>query len=418
MCSSTASAIGSDVTAVPRHAELSNIERKFVQNYRPELWQATRAALGVVGSLSLKNRDHCLALVFVGASGQGKSITVRMVSPTLPDAKQYLARVDNFTPASFVSHAANRSAEDLEKIDLLPKIKNRVMVTKELAPLFTGDEKELKKNFATLTSVLDGNGYETSSGAHGSRGYSGEYLFNWIGATTPIPDRTYRVMAQLGNRFLFYHIESQEPTEADLLGFAERYRGNDTVSEFQTELNNLIVRHFEKYPANSVEPEDVRISSDQNLSIVRYAMLVARGRIQIDFDDEGDPEPQPAEGEQRIILLLQMLARGLALSDGRREVADDDLKVVRHVALSTLPYRRMLLLKGLMASAGELSIRDVEAVLSVSTPSASQRMRELAATGIARFTHGRSATSTAATLRLADGWEWLVGTPPIKILGV
>jgi hypothetical protein len=341
-----------------------------------------------------------------------------MVSPTVPAAKQYLTRVDNFTPASFVSHAANRSAEDLAQIDLLPRIKDRVMVTKELAPLFTGDEKELKKNFATLTSVLDGNGYETSSGQHGSRGYAGQYLFNWIGENTPIPDRTYRVMAQLGNRILFFAIDSLQPSEDDLLEFAQNYGGNDTVSEFQEKLNSLVLRHFEKYQPNSVEPEEVRISVEQNRSIVRYAMLIAKGRVQIDFDEEGDPEPQPPEGEQRIILLLQMLVRGLALSDGRREVVDDDLAVVRHVALSTLPYRRMLVIKALLAADGELPIRSVESILGVSHPTALKRMKELATTGIAKFHEGVSATSTPAALKLADGWEWLLPTPPIKVLGV
>src|SRR5262249_20359854 len=157
--------------------------------------------------------DNCLALVYEGSSGKGKSVIVRMLMPDRPTTKAALCRVDDFTPASFVSHAANRTEAQLKKIDLLPKVAGKTMLTKELAPLFQDNEKEQRQNFARLTSVLDGNGYVTTSGVHGSRGYEGRYLFNWLGATTPIPTHTYRVMAQLGNRMLFYGITGDEPTE-------------------------------------------------------------------------------------------------------------------------------------------------------------------------------------------------------------
>jgi hypothetical protein len=55
--------------------------------------------------------------------------------PSIPSAEQFLLRVDDFTPASFVSHAANRKKSQLESIDLLPRVKDKVMLTKELAPL-------------------------------------------------------------------------------------------------------------------------------------------------------------------------------------------------------------------------------------------------------------------------------------------
>ena len=154
------------------------------EHYGEDIWQAIKVAIAVIASLSLKGRDNCVVLVYEGASGRGKSITIRLVMPDRPSTEQFLSRQDDFTPAAFVSHAANRKKTQLEAIDLLPRIKNKVMLTKELAPLFRDDEKEQRQNFARLTSVLDGNGYTTSSGTHGTRGYTGSYLFNWLGATT------------------------------------------------------------------------------------------------------------------------------------------------------------------------------------------------------------------------------------------
>jgi hypothetical protein len=66
--------------------------------------------------------------------------------------------------AAFVSSAANVSKEDLEKIDLLPKIQHKVLVTPELALIFRGQEDELADKFNTLIHVLDGQGLSIDSG--------------------------------------------------------------------------------------------------------------------------------------------------------------------------------------------------------------------------------------------------------------
>jgi len=112
-------------------------------------------------------------------------------------------RSDKFTPKAFVTHAANIKKDELAQIDLLPKLNGKVLLTKELAPLFRGREEDLKDNFSILISVLDGKGFTSDSGTHGRRGYSEPVLFNWIGATTPLPPSTHRLMSQLGTRLCF-----------------------------------------------------------------------------------------------------------------------------------------------------------------------------------------------------------------------
>lgn len=192
-----------------------------------------------------------------------------------------LCRVDDFTPAAFVSHTANRTAKELEEIDLLPRIRGRTMLTKELAPLFCDNEKEQRQSFARLTSVLDGNGYKTSSGTHGMRGCEGPHIFHWIGATTPIPERTYRVMSQLGNRLLFYGIEGPESTEDELMNFARNYDGNDDVEACRKVVNDFLEEHFKKCPVDSIDPGDVAIAEEELRRVVRCAQLIAHGRVEV-----------------------------------------------------------------------------------------------------------------------------------------
>jgi hypothetical protein len=393
---------------------LENVAQIVRKHYGEDIWQAVKVAIGIIASLSLKGRDNCVVLIYEGASGRGKSITIRLVMPNMP-TDQFLLRVDDFTPASFVSHAANRKKTQLEAIDLLPRIKDKVMLTKELAPLFRDDEKEQRQNFARLTSVLDGNGYMTSSGTHGRRGYDGSYLFNWLGATTPVPDRTFRVMAQLGNRILFYEIASDEWTEDDLMEFAQKYGTTDAVKDCNKAVNLLVEAHFRAHPVNSVEPQRIAIPDEVMLEIVRYGKLIAYGRVEVlrnIYDDVSEAEAP--EGPQRVILLLQCIIRGLALAEGRMNVTLDDLKPIRHIAFSSIPRKRRELLRALLVAEGSISSSEAEKALGVSRGTAINRMKELAATQIVVFTRGSEQTSTSGKIELAEEWRWLLDETPLK----
>src|SRR5438309_1610364 len=109
--------------------------------------------------------------------------------------------------------------KDIQQVDLLTRLRQKTLLVKELAPLFRGREDELRENFATLTAVLDGKGHMTASGVHGTRGYEGNFVFNWLGATTPVPAKTDAIMAQLGNRLLRYEIVGNEQSEEELMEF-------------------------------------------------------------------------------------------------------------------------------------------------------------------------------------------------------
>jgi len=381
-----------------------------VEGHYSGLLQAIKTGIGVIASLSLQRRDNCLALIYEGCSGVGKSTVVSVLMPDRPTTNKFMYRLDDFTPASFVSHAANRKRTDLVAVDLLPKIRNKTLLTKELAPLFRDNPKELLQNFARLTSVLDGNGYKTASGVHGTRGYEGRYVFNWIGATTQIPDHTYDVMAQLGNRLLFYEIAGHELTEQELIDFAKTYAAKNSVAECRQAVNNFLEAHFKKYPVESVDPDSIQIPDVSK--IVRYAQLIAQGRVEVKSLGRGLYEAAEPEAPQRLILLLQTQVRGLALADDRFYVTDEDLSAIRHVALSSIPYKRRKLLLALIDNQGVLTSTEIAAILDLTPPTVLDRMKELAATGIVEFIRGNPNRSTPAMILLNTPWEWLKATPP------
>ncbi len=114
----------------------------------------------------------------------------------LPDSglSRYVYRSDKFTPKALVTHAGNKKPSELAKIDLLPKLEGKVLLTKELAPIFRGREQDMQENFSTLIAVLDGKGFVSDSGMQGQRGYDRKILFkldrgnNTVATEGPPPD--------------------------------------------------------------------------------------------------------------------------------------------------------------------------------------------------------------------------------------
>src|SRR5262249_29673468 len=163
---------------------------------------------------------------------------------------------------------------------------------------------------------LDGKGHKSASGVHGTRGYEGEYIFNWIGGTTPILSRTDSIMAQLGNRLLRYEIVGEEQTEDDLMEYARSFEPAKTEDKCKRLVNQFLTAHFEQYGINSVEQASIRIRDCYLREIVRLAMLTATGRVELapPEDPTGDwTKPSEPEGPHRLILLLRTFACGLAL---------------------------------------------------------------------------------------------------------
>jgi hypothetical protein len=392
-----------------RERILKELQKKVTETYSAELWAGVKAALGVVAGLSLADRSNPLALIFEGASGRGKSTIVNMFDP-LPDASKYLYRLDSFTPKAFVTQAANVSDEKLKEIDLLPKLTDKVLITKELAPIFRGRDEELRSNFAILTAVLDGKGHKSASGVHGTRGYEGKHIFNWIGGTTPIPARTDAIMAQLGNRLVRYEIIGEEQSYEELLSFAKNYEPAIVEDICRRLVSEFVSSHFAEFPRDSVKPDRISFPDFLMEQLVRLATLTAKGRVELAVTEEGPERSYVVQSEPeapfRVILLLRTYALGIALLKSSPSVDAEILDSVRHVAFSSIPRDRRKTLRALLTADGLMNSSKLQQVLRVSRPTARKFMQELAATGIVEFTEGHG--NSGDRIQLADEWAWLL----------
>ncbi len=397
--------------------ELAEVEKLVTETHDRQLWLASKTAIAVAAAVSIDQRANPLVVIFEGGSGRGKSFVINLIEPDRDATQERLIRLDSFTPKCFVSHAANRKAEALAKIDLLPKLKDKTLLVKELAPIFRGREDALRENFAILTSVLDGRGLLSASGTHGTRGYEGRYVFNWVGGTTPIPPETDRIMSQLGNRMFRYEIVAIDHPEEDLIDFAENYEPKEIENQYRTAANSFIEGHFKRFPVNSVQPSEIRFTKPQLQQLVRCAKLMSIGRVEVTMTkphwaSEVEYVSGTPEGEHRVIIGLKLLAQALALISGRSEINDEDLEIIRHIAFSSIPQNRRFILRALLVKDGVLTSVDAEKELRISRPTARNWMKELGATGLADYQTGHENQPDRVTLSKPFSWLLEKGDDP------
>ncbi len=290
--------------------------RTTIQANFPDLWTYAEACASTIAVLLIKDVAP-LVLVLQGAPAGGKTTTLNFFKGfPLSHA------TDKFSPRAFVSHVAQKSEQELAKIDMLPRLKGKVLITPDLTTLFGAKAEDLAETFSILTRVLDGQGLTIDSGVYGSRGYSGDYMFSWIGATTPIPHKVWDLFGNLGARMYFMQIQSKTRTNEDYVAalmdknyFKKAEECNQATSRF---LKGI-------WTAERIEWKSSEDSPELLDKVVQLAKIVTRlrGKINVSVKEENGKEETYfssalIEEPDRCMQILYELMRGHAILQGRR----------------------------------------------------------------------------------------------------
>ena len=111
-------------TLVSKYNNLKDVVNKKL----PKIWPALEFGLC---SLRILNIDDCtlpLIGILLGRPGSGKTVVISLLSKWL-----YGYYTDDFSPKAWVSHTTSvETVDELEAIDMLPKIKDRQFLTPSL----------------------------------------------------------------------------------------------------------------------------------------------------------------------------------------------------------------------------------------------------------------------------------------------
>src|SRR5262249_10912265 len=253
-----------------------------------------------------------LLLFFVGVPSSGKTQVIEFATPRDDEdpLAPYCYRSDKVTPKAFVSNRADLSPAQLAAVDLLPKIKDRLILTKELSPFFQGNRDQLLETFAVLASISDGTGFVVDTGAHGRRGYQEPINFRWCGATTPLSTGALCAMEVIGPRVLFYYVARSRKTDAELMADIQRRRTMVTPADLlcREAVAGFITTLHATYPPGSVRRSDIDFPRPALAQIARWgnALILLRGSIEAPEAGREHPE--------RVVEQLEILATASALA--------------------------------------------------------------------------------------------------------
>ena len=399
--------------------ELQHLLEEIEANF-PGKSFAIESALSVKAQLKIHSITQVFPLIFMGSPSTHKSTILEIVS-TLPDCYHS----DAFTPKSFVTHSANSKKEDLGKIDLLPRIRHKTLITPELAPLFSGNQDQLIEYFGILTRILDGRGFVSDSGVHGSRGYTGDYSFTWLGAVIDIPHRVWKLLGNLGPKIYFLRLPDDSKNSKNKLEQIKQILKENSYTA-RLESSKKIVKKFWKLFENWPQQSDSKITWDkenddeQTLDrIIELAMVLAKLRATLptwhtkESDSGGASynfETPIQEDPSRASSALYNLARGHAILYGRNYITRDDLRIVIPVALSSAPRERVDLLRLLIENNGKLNTDEFIVLAQVSRATARKEMEKLHRIGLVEITEENSTTKPIMVVKLKDEFNWFLST--------
>jgi AAA lid domain len=401
------------------------ILRKTVKKNLPSIWLPLEFALSIKCIINISKNTLPFAGIVLGAPSTLKTASLIMLSKW-----PQTFYTDHFTSRSLVSHSTAVPREDLTEIDMLPRWKNKFVLLPELAPTFTAKDEDLTHLLGILTRVLDGQGYQSDSGAHGHRGYDEKIMFVLAGASVDIPYKVYKVLGYLGPKLYFLRLPKETQTDSQrLANMKENFGDKEELikNALFDYLRWLEIRPDMEVDAESSLPKiqwDTSKDDEDSLKIIiKLADLLGplRGVAQTwetrgtQGSDYGYTIPI-VEDPSRATTQLYSLSRGHALAHGRNYVTRDDLRIIVKVVLSTGPVERVRILDKLLnhkkSDGGYLDTGQLSGSLNISKPTALRTMTELAILGLVDVSpalgteDNEEHTGLERKIRLKERFSW------------
>jgi hypothetical protein len=368
-----------------RKQKYDTLYRTVCENI-PSIWLPLEFTLSIKCILNIADISLPFAGIILGAPSTHKTVSLTMLN-IWPQTFY----TDSFTSRSLVSHSTAVSKEELDDIDMLPRWKGKLVLLPELAPIFTAKDDDLTQLLGILTRVLDGNGYESDSGAHGHRGYREKIMFTLVGASVDIPYKVYKVLGYLGPKLYFLRLPKEDKSEDEHLK-QSREDFSEKLQKIQAALFDYL-KWLEIRPDMQVEKESGLpkiqwdFSKDDEIAeryIIRLAKLLAHLRgVAVTWEtrdtqgsDYGYTRPI-IEDPSRAITQLKNLARGHALLQGRNYLTKEDISIVIKTVLSTASVERVSVFDKLLVNNGRLETSQITSMLNISSPTARRTMTEL-----------------------------------------
>jgi hypothetical protein len=176
-------------------------------------------------------------------------------------------------------------------------------------------------------------------------------------------------------------------------------------------VNSFVIDFLTQHPVGSVNPEDVMLREEDADRISDWAHLLAAARAGLRYEGDTPVSIANREAPWKVIDYFKDLTRGHALIHSRAEVTEEDLALVGHIALSSIPGHLSPILRQLQTQP-TVDVEEVRRLCAenpdrpISDNTARRYMKELDMLGVCDL--GRGTSHVGSSVRLVERFAWLL----------
>jgi hypothetical protein len=309
--------------------ELDDVKMQFVDWLYLKDHEVIDILLGAVVSNQFRGPD-AINLNIVGPPSSTKTELLRSLS-----GYPSIYTISTLTPQTLLSGIKGSNGSLL--LNLRKDGKN-VLVIKDLTSILEMRSESRQEIFGQLREIADG--YLSKTFGTGKR-------IEWVGklglitGVTGVIDEHHGHNEILGARCLYCRVSNDNPKA--MAERARRMAGKEIKMRYQ--LKEITKQFLEQF--NEPKIENVRISEEIEGKLISLACFVALARTGVSRDHfhqivTSVPE---AEGPARLTKQLWILGAGIAAVQGKEEFDEGVYKVIKRVAMNSLPKHRNVILK-------------------------------------------------------------------------
>ncbi len=270
-------------------------------------------------------------LYLVGPPSSGKTEILQALS-----GGQEIFPLSRISANTLVSGKQSKDGKDCS---LLPQLNGKVIIIKDFTAMLTMRPEILHEILGQLRDAYDGSVFNRYGTEDGNKFYHSK--FGCIAAVTSVIDKHRRQLAELGERFLTYRMPpvSEYESHQRCMKLLSITRTREQEAELACAAKEIL----------ELSPIPLRLNKwqHQQISDIAYFTAIARCEIERDYKT-GEPSlPQP-EVATRLAKQLNDIAIGLAMVRQKSAVTQDELDIVKRMALSSLTAKRIRLLECLL----------------------------------------------------------------------
>ena len=359
------SAIRTEPAADPR--VLADVLTTFGQWLHMPDPGALEAVLATVATNRVEELDP-LWLLVVGPSGGGKTETLAAIGG-LADVHQ----AATLTEASLLSGTSSREKASSAKGGLLREVGDfGVIALKDFGSVLSMHRDARAAVLAALREIFDGE-WTRHVGTDGGRALHWSGKLGLVAGVTPTIDQHHAVLAQLGERFVFYRLDVGDASSQARRSL--RHQGRER--EMRKALREAVCGLFAAISLGPVPP----VTDADEDRLVALTTLVARARSAVVRDAyRREIELVPdAEAPGRLIGALGRLLTGLRLIGVDEPEA---WRVTVKAGLDSMPAARRTALELLVNRADTATTTEVATELDLPNPTTHRVLEDLAAHGL------------------------------------